>query len=599
MIYPGPVNRLAHVLLSMPSLEAARLARPLIPIVTGATGLTSSGYPYLDQAAFARFRDTIPHVLGSGPRVLAAVGHLVALADGLTPDEIPADERESFQRATRVVRTMLNTAAVTAPCDLWLLRHSLGALAEVGITERLVRGEAVDPATEPDLSAPDLDTDLHFVLSRGYVAHVGGAYRITSHPRAREVLAGIGPVRRLGPGAEGAPTDEIAAWTAAFSGESLPANVVEHLVWLGQTATDRASGPHDVWWATRHEIELGFRLLPVVRGLRAADRTDDLPAFDGPVGLAALAILQAAGVLAEHQITPIGRRVLHRGPGPFGIIGAYQPYMSRSVDLLRRGVADVWVQRGANVAASQAANRATFRQANDALDAMCAETGFSPTVFVEHAMGRGEATRQRWLRSPNLTFVGADLEDASIDAAIEQQAAGRLPEPMLFVRNADIGDPDSLLSAMREAGIDPTDAVMMVGNGFHEVRGQSDERMIAVFEGYERAGLVLMFTEAAALSAEDLLRTAFNTYNAGFQYVHELSGQGLRPATCGPEPRIGRKPPMSWTECARRAGFVRLERFCRKSRTIYPYPPPGGHNPSISVNHFFVPQKLAERLGVC
>jgi len=42
-----------------------------------------------------------------------------------------------------------------------------------------------------------------------------------------------------------------------------------------------------------------------------------------------------------------------------------------------------------------------------------------------------------------------------------------------------------LLAAIRAAGESADGAVMIVGNGFHEVRDQTDARMIAVFEGYD------------------------------------------------------------------------------------------------------------------
>ena len=42
---------------------------------------------------------------------------------------------------------------------------------------------------------------------------------------------------------------------------------------------------------------------------------------------------------------------------------------------------------------------------------------------------------------------------------------------------------------------------MLVGNGFHEVRQQTDERMVEVFRGYAEAGFVLLFTEESALAA--------------------------------------------------------------------------------------------------
>jgi hypothetical protein len=140
--------------------------------------------------------------------------------------------------------------------------------------------------------------------------------------------------------------------------------------------------------------------------------------------------------------------------------------------------------------------------------------------------------------------------------------------------------------------------VMVVGNGFHEVRGQTDAKMIKVFKGYHDAGIVLLFAEESALGTEDLLKTAWNTYHAGFRYVHTKSGQGLRPATEGPPARFGRALPASWSSCAQSAGYVRMDGYSHRSRTIYPYAIPGRHNPSISVNHFFVPRELAERLGL-
>jgi hypothetical protein len=135
---------------------------------------------------------------------------------------------------------------------------------------------------------------------------------------------------------------------------------------------------------------------------------------------------------------------------------------------------------------------------------------------------------------------------------------------------------------------------MMVGNGFHEIRQQTNSRMIEVFAEYEAAGFVLIFTEESALENDDLLQTAWNTYHAGFRYVHELSGQGLRPAV----DRGGQSVRWSWRRCAAQAGYVVLERFSYKSRTIYPYKKPERENPSISETYFCVPHKIAEALHI-
>ena len=215
------------------------------------------------------------------------------------------------------------------------------------------------------------------------------------------------------------------------------------------------------------------------------------------------------------------------------------------------------------------------------------------------AAAKGVGSKQSNLAEvqPELQRVRHE-EDAAIDAALIEREAGNLPSEMRFVRKADIGQAKLLIEAIEAADLPTEGAVMLVGNGFHEVRGQSDEHMVEIFAAYERAGILLLFTEESALSVDDLLETAWNTYHAGFRYVHERSGQGLRPALPAAPSTMGRPLPASWTEVATRAGYVRAAEFCSKSRTIHPYPTANGHNPSISHNHFFVPARIANRLGL-
>ena len=83
------------------------------------------------------------------------------------------------------------------------------------------------------------------------------------------------------------------------------------------------------------------------------------------------------------------------------------------------------------------------------------------------------------------------------------------------------------------------------------------------------------------------------------KYVHDKSGQALRPAEPSPQPpRLGRPMRAAWSDCARRAGYVRADAYSTRTRTVYPYAPKSGFNPSISVNHFFVPERIAARLGL-
>jgi hypothetical protein len=168
---------------------------------------------------------------------------------------------------------------------------------------------------------------------------------------------------------------------------------------------------------------------------------------------------------------------------------------------------------------------------------------------------------------------------------------------MRFIRGADIGKPESLLEPLEAAGIATHGAVMIVGNGFHEVRQQTDEGMKAVFGEYCKAGLVLLFTEETALSIRDQITTAWNTYHPAFRYTHEKSGQGLRPSQGGPPDPFGAQMPMGWIQVAESGGYVCLEAYCRRGRTIFPFPGPDGRNPTTNVTYFFVPQRLWEELG--
>lgn len=571
------------------------LADRLLDILSLPTGMSSSGYPFLSRQAWMEYRDNIPHILAAGARtydLTMAIRELAEAEEG--------EEAENLVRACRVSRQVVFTAAITAPTDLWLTRHLLGTFAELGLSQRLLDGEAITPewcrAEGRLLEAVELETDLHFLLSRGFVEAYDDAFRIAGHHRARRALEVVGPVEH--------PGGIARTWGRLFAGEELQETERSSLEELSRGVPIRRDSRHNHWIPTAEEIEVGYRLVPVVLGLRSCDLTtkldlgsrfDELDAdgleLAGP-------ILRAAGWLDGEHVTATGARGFSRAPGPFGIIETYHPYLSHGASILRGDNDEFWVRRGDNVGASQDANASTFRRANDALDRFCDDFDFAFDVFIEHAIGRGEATRQRYRRSgdESISYFGADLEDAAIDAAIEEQQAGRLPEEMTFVRDADIGEPEVLIDAIRKAGADPRGAVMLVGNGFHEVRQQSDEKMISVFEGYRKAGIILLFTEENALSIDDLRATAFNTYHAGFKYVHEKSGQGLRPAEPRPRPRLGRRLRASWEQCATRAGYVKMEDYSSRTRTIYPYTRPGLPNPSISVNLFFVPVDLLDEI---
>ena len=592
------MEELRDRLLLDPNIWQDPCARELVHVMCGETGMTASGHAYLERPAYERLRDWIPHILDAGPRVLQALERIQNKASELDIHT----KNAPFALSGGVVRQVVFTAAVTAPPDLWLLRHVLSTFVREGFAGRLLNDQTLS-LDEGGYDPRELAVDCNFLLSRGLLVQQGNDFRMSNHASSRALWRAAKELPKS------VPADQLSIWAALFSGSEVSATEMEGICARSNWYTSFQGHSPPAWYPTPWDVEWGYRLVPLVLGMQMAGRLGeclqagrvsgvDLACGNADVGEWVEEILRSSGVIdRDCALSVPGRRVLERGPGPFGIIAAYSAYMDNLSTILREGRSVIHVERRNNVLASQHANRRTFQKANDSLDRYCLDTGYEIRVFIEHALGRGEATRQRYERSgsENIQYVGADLEDAAIAAAREEYKAGRLPENMVFLSGMDIGDPDGLVHKLRTQGISTEGAVMVVGNGFHEVRRQTDKHLVDVFSRYEQAGILLLFTEESALATDDLLQTAWNTYHAGFRYVHERSGQGLRPASPVPPSRYSGGIRASWEECAQRGGYVRLEKYCGRSRRIYPYATVNGHNPSISVNHFFVPRRLADR----
>ena len=123
-------------------------------ILSQPTGTSSSGYPYLAEHAWVRLRDWVPHTLDSG----AILWRIL--------QEVEQESGPPTADAARVVRQVINTAAITAPPDLWLLRRVLSALATEGLLKRLGRRHTLVPE-DTGLRPEELRIDLDFLVSRG------------------------------------------------------------------------------------------------------------------------------------------------------------------------------------------------------------------------------------------------------------------------------------------------------------------------------------------------------------------------------------------------------------------------------------------------
>jgi hypothetical protein len=563
-------------------------------VLAGKTGKTSAGFPYISEEAFEHFQKHVPHLFADGQALLE---WLSVFRAQLSFDVFEPEELQDLIGSIRVIETVINTAAITSPSDCWILKWVLSVWKTQGAFDLLVNGGVAKGKLQAILKADDrlFNNDLSLLVSRGILA-------VSSDTVQARLETGMHILKNFSAASKDLPVDVTHAFADLF-GSKTPTQesriaVQRHL--LTAPKPSEKSG----WLPSLFDIETGFQVLPIVLGLRYKNQTDELVVgkkIDSVVKelpASVRAILRTSAYIDSNDcVTRLGDRVFAKGSGPFGIIHAYHPYMAKLSQLIQGKASEVWVERGKNVAASQDANRKTFELANQSLDSFCKETGFKFSVFIEHAVGQGEATRQRHSKKSKdaLQYFGADLEDAAINAAIEQQKAGALPAHMKFIRNADIGKPQLAIDGVRKEGFPIEKSVMMVGNGFHEVRNQTNQAMIEVFRQYCDAGIILIFTEESGLSDADLLATGWNTYHAGFRYVHELSGQGLRPAIDRGDAPDGR---FSWGKCATIGGYKVMKHFTSRTRKIFPHPKADGYNPAISVNYFCVPDAIANDLGL-
>jgi hypothetical protein len=582
-------NRVYQFLESFPHPFHTELTR----VLTAKTSVSTSGYPYISHSAFSVFLSDVPHLFTHGRDLLS---WLARLEEGLSYTGTFRDnELVSIRRSISVLRNIVYSAGVCSPSDLWILKHILSSHVSIGLVNMFLDGGFIDReeiAEKLGLNRKHLLWDLSFLHSRGYLRCRGSRYALEQTFQAADTFHK----------AEHLPheflTDMVELISGVLRGTANPQEKeIVRRFYEGYEITEHISKG---WTADHSQIAIGYRLVPTVLALHLLKRASRIEpemrvqeAFSASTGFM-LKLLTDAGLVQEDRITLLGARVFSRGPGPFGIIHAYVPYM-RELENKLRGVQErTHVQRAKNIVASQAANRKTFAMGNDSLDRFCNEQNFKYKVFIEHALGQGEATRQRLQRSgeTDLQYFGADLEDAAIDAAVALQKQGTLPQNMTFIRNADIANPEAVLGALRQSEFANEQGVMFVGNGFHEIRAQTNARIIEVFQKYCEAGLLLIFTEESALGDHDLLNTGWNTYHAGFRYVHELSGQGLRPAA-----GVDVEGRFSWKICASLGGYAVLQKYSAHTRTIYPFPRTRGYNPPISMTYFCVPEKLARGLG--
>lgn len=573
------------------------ISSTLLEILCCQTKMGKSGFPIIESSAYQKFLNHVPHLFERGNVLLANFKVMGERVENLS--EISFEEASSFKRALEVLQRVILTASVTSPPDLWVFRQLISTLLTSQLDQYVAKGGWIDLeeiSKEEGYELKQLQYVFGFLYSRGHFD-----YR-SEKGRALYVVRDLSFYNQCRP-LETEITRNAIPMLSNFLKNGDQAAVVDQFL-----SMELSNVPPLSWVPSWDEIEIGYRMTPLVLAIRNLDRNRDFTfgtnilSQDLKFSNTMLFLLKKSGAIDEdHLVTHLGERMFLRGPGPYGIIHAYYPYMEKHLELLKSEKGSIWVARGENVSASQDANTRSFQQINNSIDKFCEDYSFEFSVFIEHAVGHGEATRQRFEISGDakIQYFGADLEQSAIDKAIEGKEAGKLPGNMIFISGADIGAPEILIEGVVKEGFSTDKSVMVVGNGFHEVRNQTNEKMIEVFKKYADSGIIIAFTEESGLRDQDLLKTGWNTYHAGFKFMHNISGQGLRPAVDIHEiddHQNDNQERYSWKKCAELGGYQVLKKYTNRSRSIFPHRPKDGHNPSISVSYFCVPLKVFKQL---
>lgn len=546
-----------------PSLKNHPQWEDLLLVVTGESHLSPAGYPQISESSFKLFNQNVPHLFQNGASTLDWLKELRRVLEqelGLTEEQY-----QSIDRSIKVIQQMILSANVTAPSDLWLMHQLATCHQETGLVQTLLlegSKTAAELAQSLNLDQSLLIHDLEFLYSRGILEKTNQGYSITSRPS--------GLILKEATTLPDFFKQDIAkviqrSWQGDQFSQSLTKDFFNYCL-------QESSSPTSNWQACPADTLIGYGIVPLVIALKASVFLENLK-----VGQTLsseiytkemLALFEKAGYMKEKKLTSLGVRVLQKGSGPFGIIYTYYPYLNIHKERLTKEEGLPHVERVGNIVASRLANEQAFTKAIEAIESIV--TAKRPPVVIEHALGLGVGLQKfvdRYTES-EIQFVGADYEQSALDKSKERALQGELPKNIILIQ-ADIGNPEQFLDRLADLHINPLRSIMIVGNGFHEARGKTDKEMIEVFRTYRQAGINLVFTEETALHSKQILDSAWNTYHAGFRWVHEVSGQRLRPIANSDSTEPQR---LSWMALLEKAGYKIRFDLSHGTRRIKPFP---------------------------
>jgi hypothetical protein len=179
-------------------------------------------------------------------------------------------------------------------------------------------------------------------------------------------------------------------------------------------------------------MEVGYRIVPIVLGLKAAGLLKGLGTGSTfPETRWGGAVRHKSersrfpGGLARHDL---GARAFERGPGIYGIIGAYHPYLATTDAFFKKRVKDPGWSGGENIAASPGCEPEEFQgRRGDPMGL--------PTVFRRplperpgacDGSGRGQSKSSRKFGDDGVRYFGAEFDADGPSTAPGRIGAGRL-----------------------------------------------------------------------------------------------------------------------------------------------------------------------------
>ncbi len=507
------------------------VVKPRNPLLNFVTSVQNEGdYPTTTLPAFSDFIHRVPHLFQNGLAILKWIDQLEAA-------------KHQMRSGLKLLKTIVNTAAITAPTDLWIARQVFATYQKLGVLDELKTGAVIHPknyAASKNWNARQMEIDFHFLYTRGYLDKTDEGYRWSNNDSA--------------------------------------------------------------WVASPQDLELGYQLVPLILDLHTKGFGKNIKAGT-PVAIpdittTTMDLLHRTGLVdAQNNWTIVAPRILDKATGPFGIIYTYQDYLLQHEALLTSQDQRPHVARAKNIAHSEHAHRESFKgMVQSYADYLKTNPG-KPKIVIEHAVAKGVALQEfiKFFKNngwdhveEDVQFCGFDYEETALDTGARQMRAQGVLPANTILEQADIGAPDQMLAALLKAGVKKEDlkgAVLFVGAGFHEIR-KSDDEIIEVIRKYHDLGIIIVSDETSDLTANQLRDTAFQTYHAGFQWVHETSGQILRPAWRYDKP-MNR---LSWQEVFTQGGYTFLADYSKGTRPIAPISaPPQQSNPPHRMAYFFIP----------